>query len=217
MTEAPTELLSRMAILTGLDEDARRAIWAAGRDRRIPDGAAIVTELEAGDQVYLLLEGRVEITVGSGGGAPCSHLAWLEPGSAIGEVAAFTGELRSAKTGSQRTRRPPSSRSRLEWPIQVTRRPAGGSRSAAGSSGTTGSGRGGTRSRRSKRNRVRIRPWPSPDGKSRVSTALWNRWPAKAGERRMRSRRASARARASSSAVVRATSDDGPPVTRWPA
>ena len=96
MTEAPTELLSRMAILTGLDEDARRAIWAAGRDRRIPDGAAIVTELEAGDQVYLLLEGRVEITVGSGGGAPCSHLAWREPGSAIGEVAAFTGELRSA-------------------------------------------------------------------------------------------------------------------------
>jgi CRP-like cAMP-binding protein len=96
LTEAPVDLLGRMAILAGLDEEARRVVWAAGRDRRFADGTAVVTELEAGDRVYLLLEGRVEVTVGTGGGAPPSHLAWLEPGSAIGEVAAFTGELRSA-------------------------------------------------------------------------------------------------------------------------
>jgi CRP-like cAMP-binding protein len=94
--ELPAEILGRVELFAELDDAARRLIWAAGRVCAVTDGVAIVNELEAGDDVYLLLEGRIEITIGSGGGAPPRHVAWLEPGATIGEVAAFTGEPRSA-------------------------------------------------------------------------------------------------------------------------
>jgi CRP-like cAMP-binding protein len=88
--------LRRVPFLSDLDDTAHEDVEAAGTVRRLRDGAPLVTELEAGSDVHLLLEGRIEVTVGTGGHAPARHVAWLEPGASIGEIAAFTGELRSA-------------------------------------------------------------------------------------------------------------------------
>jgi hypothetical protein len=94
--EEVAALLRRVPFLGDLDQPAMAAVWAAGTIRAVRDGARLMTELEAGDEVFLLLEGRVEISIGTGGHSPPRHVAWLEAGAALGEVAAFTGELRSA-------------------------------------------------------------------------------------------------------------------------
>ncbi|HEY3353996.1 MAG TPA: cyclic nucleotide-binding domain-containing protein [Polyangia bacterium] len=85
-----------MPFLADLDEATAAAVWQAGTIRALKDGTHLVTELEAGDEVFLLLDGQIDITIGTGGHAPPHHVTTLQAGASIGEVAAFTGELRSA-------------------------------------------------------------------------------------------------------------------------
>jgi CRP-like cAMP-binding protein len=89
-------LLRHVAFLADLDEAGHAAVWDAGEVRLVRDGDALTSELERGEEVFLLLDGKVEITVGTGSSREPVHLAWLEPGAAIGETSAFTGEVRSA-------------------------------------------------------------------------------------------------------------------------
>jgi CRP-like cAMP-binding protein len=88
--------LRRVPFLADLDEAGFDAVWAAGSVREARDGETLVSELERGEDVFLILDGRVEITVGTGSSREPVHIAWLEAGSALGETAAFTGEVRSA-------------------------------------------------------------------------------------------------------------------------
>jgi CRP/FNR family transcriptional regulator, cyclic AMP receptor protein len=89
-------LLRRVAFLAELEEAGYEAVWRAGRIRHARDGEVLVSELETGEDLFLILDGRVEVTVGTGSSGEPVHLAWLETGAALGEVAAFTGELRTA-------------------------------------------------------------------------------------------------------------------------
>ena len=67
--------------------------------------------------------------------------------------AKLTGEARSPNTGSVRTRTPSDSMSRVLWPSQVMRRPAGETGlDQAGRGSSSGSGAGGTRERPPKMN-----------------------------------------------------------------
>jgi CRP-like cAMP-binding protein len=90
------ELLRRVAFLADLDDSGYDAVLRAGTVRQVRDGGVLVAELERGEDVFLILEGRVEVTVGTGSSREPVHVAWLEAGSALGETAAFTGEVRSA-------------------------------------------------------------------------------------------------------------------------
>jgi CRP-like cAMP-binding protein len=89
-------LLKRVPFLAGLDDAGFAAVWHAGEVRHARDGDVLVSELERGEDVFVLLEGRAQVTVGTGSSREPAHVAWLEAGAALGETAAFTGEVRSA-------------------------------------------------------------------------------------------------------------------------
>jgi CRP-like cAMP-binding protein len=98
-TAAPADeaaALRRVSFLAGLDEAGYAAVWDAGEIRHAKDGEVLVSELERGEDVFLVLDGKVEVTVGTGSSRAPTHVAFLETGAAIGETAAFTGEVRSA-------------------------------------------------------------------------------------------------------------------------
>jgi CRP-like cAMP-binding protein len=98
MTRLTTDelaLLRRVAFLATLDnatlgdlgEQSRRARW--GR------GTRIVSELESGADVFVLLRGEAEVSIEARRGDK-ETLGRLGPGAAFGEMSSLTGELRSA-------------------------------------------------------------------------------------------------------------------------
>jgi predicted acylesterase/phospholipase RssA/CRP-like cAMP-binding protein len=79
-------------VLAGLSQDAVGAIGAVMTLREIPAGDVLVREGEAADALYVLLDGRLAISLGDGG----QQLGELEPGAVVGEVAVLSGTLRTA-------------------------------------------------------------------------------------------------------------------------
>ena len=71
---------------------AKRVVVAAGQ--RVAEGDLIVTEGDASDNSYIIVEGRAEVfkTID---GKP-SVLRQLGPGDVFGETAALTGKVRTA-------------------------------------------------------------------------------------------------------------------------
>ena len=61
----------------------------------LQQGETLVEQGEKGDSMFVLLEGRLSVTIGENGSAG-QALAELEPGSIIGEVAMVAGGRRSA-------------------------------------------------------------------------------------------------------------------------
>jgi|GEM_PF-968643 len=81
--------------LAALPPDAAEAVRAQAERRCYAAGRRLVTELEAGDEVFILLSGRAGVTVGAGEAGE-ERLGELGPGAVVGEVALVTGSLRSA-------------------------------------------------------------------------------------------------------------------------
>ncbi|HET6439653.1 MAG TPA: cyclic nucleotide-binding domain-containing protein [Anaeromyxobacter sp.] len=91
----PVEVLRRVEFLACLeDRELGDLCRRAGRARYAP-GQRIIGELEAGADVYVVLEGRAEASVESESGGRLV-LAAFEAGSAFGEMSSLTGELHSA-------------------------------------------------------------------------------------------------------------------------
>jgi CRP-like cAMP-binding protein len=87
--------LARVPFLEGLDEETLAEIAARATRLRFAPGARIVSELEPGADVYVIVAGEAEISVDCGNSAR-QVLAAVGPGSAFGEMSSITGELRSA-------------------------------------------------------------------------------------------------------------------------
>jgi CRP-like cAMP-binding protein len=87
--------LRHVDYLESLDDET--LLEVAGRSRRMhyAKGERIVSELESGADVFVLLEGRSEVSV-EPRGAERRVLCTLTPGAAFGEMSSLTGELRSA-------------------------------------------------------------------------------------------------------------------------
>ena len=88
-------LLRRVEFLAPLDDTTLGELALQASVVRHGAGHRIVSELEAGADVFILTAGHAEVIVEPRGGA-CRVLATLSPGSAFGEMASLTGELRSA-------------------------------------------------------------------------------------------------------------------------
>lgn len=88
-------LLRNVSFLTSLDEDSLAAL--AARGRRVPyvQNTRIISELEPGADVYVVLGGRAEVSVEPRVGEK-QVLGVFEAGDAFGEMSSVTGELRSA-------------------------------------------------------------------------------------------------------------------------
>ena len=98
---AEREVVDVLAVLRHVDYleslDDETLLEVAGRSRRMryAKGERIVSELESGADVFVLLEGRSEVSV-EPRGADRRVLCTLTPGAAFGEMSSLTGELRSA-------------------------------------------------------------------------------------------------------------------------
>jgi len=88
-------LLRKVDFLAPLDDDTLTELVAQARVARYRAGERIVSELEAGADVFVITQGQAEVIVEPRGGTR-RVLLTLSPGSAFGEMASLTGELRSA-------------------------------------------------------------------------------------------------------------------------
>ena len=88
-------LLKSVDFLAPLDDDALGEVIDRARVVDRAAGARLVTELESGADVYVLLAGTAEIFVEPRAGQK-RVLGQLGPGGAFGEMSSLTGALRSA-------------------------------------------------------------------------------------------------------------------------
>jgi CRP-like cAMP-binding protein len=87
--------LHAVDFLAPLDADTLAALLGDTHTMRYPAGACIVSELESGADVYVVLAGAAEVYVEPRRGDR-KILRTLGPGSAFGEMSSLTGGLRSA-------------------------------------------------------------------------------------------------------------------------
>jgi len=87
--------LRKVDYLASLDDETLAELASRGRRRRYTKGECIVSELESGADVFVLLAGEAEVSVDPRG-AERRVLTTLGAGTAFGEMSSLTGELRSA-------------------------------------------------------------------------------------------------------------------------
>lgn len=92
---ASVEILREVEFLRGVDEETLAEIAARAQKRTYRSGARLVSELEPGADVFVLLSGEAEVTV-EGQTGERQVLGVLARGGAFGEMSSLTGELRSA-------------------------------------------------------------------------------------------------------------------------
>ncbi len=95
MTPDRLALLRNVEFLAPLDDETLAELAGGARVARYTAGETIVGELEHGADVFLVVAGCAEVVVEPEGG-DLRVLHTLSPGSAFGEMASLTGELRSA-------------------------------------------------------------------------------------------------------------------------
>ena len=95
MTPRDVELLRKVSFLEPLDEGTLSELAAHAERRVYLRGTTIVSELEPGADVFVILKGEAKVTVVARGGDQ-KLLGTLQEGSAFGEMSSVTGELRSA-------------------------------------------------------------------------------------------------------------------------
>jgi CRP-like cAMP-binding protein len=95
VTDPRVELLKRVDFLAPLDDETLAEVIAGADSVRYAAGDRIVNELDSGADVFVITAGEAEVVV-EPRGAPRRLLATLPAGSAFGEMASLTGELRSA-------------------------------------------------------------------------------------------------------------------------
>jgi len=88
-------LFREVPLLARLAESDLQALASRGRVKRYAQGTAIFHEGDAGDAMYVVVEGRVRISLLSGSGGETT-LALMGPGDCFGELALFDGKPRSA-------------------------------------------------------------------------------------------------------------------------
>ncbi len=94
-SDARIDLLRRVDYLAPLDDEELVRLVASGSVEIHRPGARIVTELEFGADVFVVLAGDAEVSVEPRAGER-RVLGTLGPGCALGEMSSITGALRSA-------------------------------------------------------------------------------------------------------------------------
>jgi CRP-like cAMP-binding protein len=95
LTPEELGLVRSVPFLAPLDDETLRDVAGAGRRGRWSKNERMVTELEFGADVYVLLCGEAEVSL-EGQRGEKEILGRLKPGDAFGEMSSLTGELRSA-------------------------------------------------------------------------------------------------------------------------
>ena len=93
--EKELALVRDVVFLKGLDDPTLRDVLARAKRQTFARGSTIVSELEPGADVFVILEGDAEISVDANEGER-QIIGALGAGSGFGEMSSLTGELRSA-------------------------------------------------------------------------------------------------------------------------
>jgi CRP/FNR family transcriptional regulator, cyclic AMP receptor protein len=91
--------LSQAGMFAALDGDSRQAVAKEMRRVRFNSGQSIFSRGDRGDELYLVLNGRVRLSVLTADGRELSF-AHAEPGSVFGEIAMLDGNARTADATS---------------------------------------------------------------------------------------------------------------------
>lgn len=89
-------LLSRIELFQGLNVEERVELSGQMRERLFKEGAAVIKRGEAGDSMFILCEGLLNVMIALKEGQPETRVARLQAGMFFGEMSALTGEPRSA-------------------------------------------------------------------------------------------------------------------------
>jgi CRP-like cAMP-binding protein len=89
-------LLSRVDLLEPLTVDERRLLARNLRHRFVAAGNALIREGEAGDSMFIVVEGLLDVHRGASERGPGARVAAVGPGQCAGEMSLLTGEPRSA-------------------------------------------------------------------------------------------------------------------------
>jgi CRP/FNR family cyclic AMP-dependent transcriptional regulator len=89
-------LLASVPLLAGVPERGLDELATTSEVRNFSVGARLVAELETGEEAFIILEGKGRVTVGGMGDEPPMEVGEVATGDCVGEMALFTGELRSA-------------------------------------------------------------------------------------------------------------------------
>ena len=90
------EIIGRVPVFADLDDDGRRALAAGAAERLYADRETIVREGADGASMFVVCQGRVAVTIGSG-----TEVARIEAGGFFGEMSLLTGEPRSATVSAR--------------------------------------------------------------------------------------------------------------------
>lgn len=93
--DALAGLLAGTSLFAALDESGRRAVLQEMRETSFDAGQVIFTRGDPGKEIYLVVRGRVRLSVLTPEGRELSF-AHAEPGQIFGEIAMLDGETRSA-------------------------------------------------------------------------------------------------------------------------
>jgi CRP-like cAMP-binding protein len=88
-------IVRKVPFLASVDDDTLAELAGRGRRQRWGKGARIVSELEPGADVFIVLRGQAEASLETARGER-EALGRFGAGSAFGEMSSLTGELRSA-------------------------------------------------------------------------------------------------------------------------
>jgi small-conductance mechanosensitive channel len=89
-------LLSGVEFLEALTSEQFERLASEAQIVPYPTGAAVVRQGDDGDSLFVVVDGRVEVSVHAPGGGPEQLLATLGPGDYFGEMSLLTGAPRSA-------------------------------------------------------------------------------------------------------------------------
>jgi CRP-like cAMP-binding protein len=94
-TEQRYLALKDLWLFAPLSEEEKRKLAASAGDLYLAHGQVLFRQGDAGDSLYVIRNGEVDVLVKQAGGAE-AKVATLGPGNFFGEMAALTGEPRSA-------------------------------------------------------------------------------------------------------------------------
>ncbi len=90
MARAPVDVLRRVSLFEGLDDDELGRLADRFQDRTANEGDVVVEEGSTGTSFFVIAEGNVNVSVGG------ELKATLGPGDSFGEMAVIDEDVRSA-------------------------------------------------------------------------------------------------------------------------
>lgn len=104
VSDATTAALAASPILGLLSPGARERLASAGAPIALEPGALLCQRGDAGDAIFVVLEGEIEIRTGTAGGREV-RFGSFGPGAVVGEMATLDGGLRSTDMAAARRSR----------------------------------------------------------------------------------------------------------------